>query len=148
MAIPRFNEDGWLPDGVHDCTLEEAAEQFGAFQSSDRRPELWARFIEFVREAKAGGLIDAILVDGSFVTAEPAPHDIDLVLVVSANRDFSRDLPPAHYNVLSQRRVRRRFGFDIVVVKNDSETLEQAVAFFQQVRQRPGAKKGLVRILL
>lgn len=148
MAIPPFNEDGWLPDGVHDCTLEEAAEQFGTFQRSDRRPELWARFTEFVREAKACDLIDAILMDGSFVTAEPAPNDIDLVLVVSANHDFSADLTPARYNFLSQRRVRRRFGFDIVVVKNDSENLEQAVAFFQQVRQRPGAKKGLVRIRL
>ena len=148
MAIPPLNEDGWLPKGVHDCTLEEAAEQFGAFQSNDRRPELWARFTEFVREAKACGLINAVLVDGSFVTAEPAPHDIDLVLVVSANHDFSVDLSPVHYNLLSQRRVRRRFGFDIVVVKNDSETLKQAVAFFQQVRQQPGMKKGLLRIHL
>lgn len=148
MAIPPFNEHGWLPDGIHDCTLEEAAGQFGAFQSSDRRPELWARFVEFVREAKACGLVDAVLMDGSFVTAEPAPNDIDLVLVVSANHDFSADLPLVHYNLLAQRRVRRRFGFDIVVAKNDSENLEQAVAFFQQVKQRPGAKKGLLRIRL
>ena len=55
---------------------------------------------------------------------------------------FRADLLPAQYNLLSQRRVRRRFGFDIVVVKNDSEDLEQIVAFFQQVRQRPGMKKG------
>ena len=146
MAIPPFNKHGWLPEGIHDCTLEEATRQFGAFQSSDRRPEVWARFVEFVSEAKASGRIDAVLVDGSFVTAGPTPNDIDLVLVVSANHDFSVDLPLGQYNVLSQRRVRRRFGFDIVVVKNDSENLEQAVAFFQQVRQRPGAKKGLVRI--
>jgi hypothetical protein len=148
MAIPPLSEDGWLPDGVHDCTLEEAAEQFGAFQSSDRRPELWARFIEFVHETKACGLIDAILVDGNFVTAEPAPHDIDLVLIVSANHNFSVDLLPTQYNLLSQRRVRRRFGFDIVVAKNDSETLEQAVAFFRQIRQQPGMKKGILRIHL
>lgn len=148
MAIPPFNEHGWLPEGIHDCTLEEAARQFGAFQSSDQRPELWARFVEFVREAKASSRIEAILVDGSFVTAEPTPNDIDLVLVVFANHDFSVDLPLVQYTILSQRRVRRRFGFDIVVVKNDSKNLEQAIAFFQQVRQRPGAKKGIVRIRL
>ncbi len=146
MAIPPFNEHGWLPDGIHDCTLEEAAGQFGGFRRSDRRPELWARFTEFVREAQACGLIEAILVDGSFVTAEPAPNDIDLVLVVAANHDFSADLPPVQYNLLAQRRVWRRFGFDIVVVRNGSENLEQAVAFFQQVKQRPGAKKGILRI--
>jgi len=43
VAIPPFNEHGWLPDGIHDCTLEEVAERCGTFQSSDRRPELYAR---------------------------------------------------------------------------------------------------------
>ena len=148
MAIPPLNEQGWLPEGIHDCTIEEAAARFGGFQRSDRRPQLWARFVEFVREAQADGLINAIIVDGSFVTAEPLPHDIDLVLVLSAQQDLSGDLSPAHYNVLSQRRVRQRFGFDIVVATDEHETLAQAVAFFEQVRQRPGAKKGLLRIHL
>ena len=53
--IPPFNEHGWFPEGVHDCTMDEAAEQFGAFQGSDRRPQLWVRFTEFMREAKGGG---------------------------------------------------------------------------------------------
>lgn len=148
MAIPPLNEHGWLPEGIHDCTLEEAAARFGGFQRSDRRPRLWAQFLEFVREAQAGRMIEAIIVDGSFVTAEPAPNDIDLVLVMFSLHDFSVDLLPAHYNILSQRRVRQRFGFDIVVVTNERETIDQAIAFFQQVRQRPGVKKGLLRIRL
>ena len=148
MAIPLLNEHGWLPEGIHDCTLEEAAARFGVFPRSDRRPQLWAHFLEFVREAQTSGMIEAIIVDGSFVTAEPVPNDIDLVVVMSEPHDFSVDLLPTHYNVLSQRRVRHRFGFDIVVVTNEGETLEQAVAFFQQVRQRPGAKKGLLRICI
>ena len=89
-----------------------------------------------------------VLVDGSFVTAEPDPRDIDLVPVAEANLDFSADLPPAQYNLLAQRRVRRRFGFDLVVVKNGSGNFEEAIAFFQQVKQRPGMKKGILRIKL
>ena len=81
-------------------------------------------------------------------TAKPDPNDIDLVLAVEASYDFSKDLPPVQYNLLAQQRVRRRFGFDIVVVKNGSENLDHAVAFFQQVKQRPGAKKGILRITL
>lgn len=148
IVIPPFNENGWLPEGIHDGTLQEAAERFGAFQSSERRPQLWARFSEFVREAKECQLMEAVLLDGSFVTAEADPNDIDLVLVVAASHDFSADLPPAQYNLLAQQRVRKRFGFDIVVVKNGSGDLEQAIAFFQQVKQRPGMKKGIVRIKL
>ena len=146
MAIPEFNEQGRLPDGIHDCTLDEAGARFGVFQASDRRPHLWAKFKEFFREAKDCGLVEAVLVDGSFVTTNLDPNDIDLVLVVPANHDFGTDLPPAHYNLLAQQRVRRRFGFDIVVVRDGSENLEQAVGFFQQVRQQPGGRKGILRI--
>jgi hypothetical protein len=37
------------------------------------------------------------------------PQDIDLVLVVSANHDFSTDFSPSEYNTLSKRRVNRRW---------------------------------------
>ena len=146
--IPEFNEHGWLPDGIHDCTLDEAAERFGAFQSSDRRPQLWARFAEFMREAKACSLVDTVLVDGSFVTAEPSPNDIDLVLIVSANHNFEADFQPSEYNVLSKRRVNQRFGFDLLVARANSEEYRRYVGFFQQVRLEPGRKKGILRIWL
>ena len=87
-------------------------------------------------------------MDGSFVTAKPDPGYIDLVLVVATSHDFSADLTPAHYSLLAQRLVRRRLGFDIVVLKNGSENLELAMAFFQQVKQRPGANKVILRIRL
>ena len=146
--IPALNDYGYLPEGTYDCTVDEAAQRFGVFRSSDRRPRLWERFTEFIRQLKECGFVETVIVDGSFVTAKPAPSDIDLVLVVATSHDFSADLPPAHYSLLAQRRVRRRFGFDIVVVKNGSENLELAVAFFQQVKQRPGVKKGILRIRL
>jgi hypothetical protein len=146
--IPEFTDYGCLPEGIYDCTMEEAAQRFGVFQSSDRRPRLWARFTEFIRQLKGCGFVETIMVDGSFVTEKPNPSDIDLVLVVTTRHDFSADLTPAHYNLLAQRRVRRRFGFDILVVKNGSENLKLAVEFFQQVKQRPSVKKGILRIRL
>ena len=69
---------------------------------------MWAKFVEFVREARACGLVVAVLVDGSFVTAKPDPNDIDCVVVVSATHDYAADLRPDEYNVLSKRRVRQR----------------------------------------
>jgi hypothetical protein len=111
--IPEFNDYGCLPEGIYDCTMEEAAQRFGVFQSSDRRPRLWDKFIAFMREAKACGLIDAILLNGSFVTAEDEPNDIDLVVVVSSRHNFSAGFQPSEYNVLSKRQVHRRFGFDL-----------------------------------
>lgn len=146
--IPAFNENGWLPEGVHDCSLEEAAARFGTFRVSERRPRLWAKFTEFIGEAGASGLIEALLLDGSFVTATPNPNDIDMIVVVSESRDFATELQPRQYNLISQRRVHSRFGFDIVVVKQGSENLELAIGFFQQIKHRPRERKGLVRITL
>jgi hypothetical protein len=146
--IPPLNEYECLPEGIHDGTMEEAAGRFGVFQTTDRRLQLGAKFTEFMRELKACDFIEAVLVDGSFVTGTAEPNDIDLVLVVAPSYDLSTDLPPVAYNLLAHHRVQRRFGFDIVVVKNDSENLEQAVAFFQQIKQRPDLKKGILRIKL
>jgi hypothetical protein len=145
-VIPPFNDQGLLPDGIHDCAMDEAAQRFGAFQSSDRRPQLWARFTEFMREVKACGLIDAVLVDGSFVTATSDPNDIDLILVVSAGYDFAVDFQPNEYNILSKRLVNRRFGFDLLVARAGSEEYRRYMGFFQQVRLEPGRKKGILRI--
>jgi len=77
---------------------------------------LWAKFTEFIGEANASGMIEALLLDGSFVTVSPHPNDIDMIVVVSASCDFTTELQPMQYNLISQRRVRSRFGFDIVVV--------------------------------
>jgi hypothetical protein len=101
-----------------------------------------------MRELELLDCVEAVLVDGSFVTVTPDPNDIDLVAVVGSSYDFSTDLPLVVYNVLAPQRVRKQFGFDMLVVKNDSENLEQAIAFFQQVKQRPGIKKGILRIKL
>lgn len=51
--IPPFKDYGCLPEGIYDCVMGEAAERFGSFQSGSQRPQLWNKFNEFVREAKA-----------------------------------------------------------------------------------------------
>jgi hypothetical protein len=42
-----------------------------------QRRQLWDRFVQFMGEMMDCGLVDAILVDGSFVTAKAEPCDID-----------------------------------------------------------------------
>jgi len=148
MLIPSFNETGVLPPGVHDCTVEEIEVRFGRFHESDRRPQLWTRLKAFIELAAKSGLVEALIVDGSFVTDVAAPNDVDLVVILPENHDLGADLSPDQYNLLAQARVRRQFGFDILVVKSGTGSLTQAIEFFEQVRQRPGAKKGLLRIKL
>lgn len=148
MPIPALDPDGFLPAGLHDATLDELKVRFGSFQGSDRRPQLWARLLAFVSEAKASGLVHAIIVDGSFVTAKPDPNDIDLIVIVPPGHDFSTDLNPTEYSVLSKRQVHRRHGFDVLVAAADSEQCRRYLQFFQQIRFEPDRSKGIVKVLL
>jgi hypothetical protein len=146
--IPPFDQNGCLPEGIYDCTMDEVGERFASFQRTGRRTQLWDRFIDFMREVEALGLVEAVLVNGSFATAKTEPNDIDLVMIISAQHDFSAELRPSEYNVLSKRRVHRRFGFDLLVARTGSEEYRRYVEFFQQVRLEPGRKKGILRIWL
>lgn len=94
------------------------------------------------------GLVSAVIVDGSFVTRKHDPGDIDLVLVLPSNHDLGADLPPIAYNVLSRRRVRRRYGFDILFALEEAPEYRQYTDFFQQVRDQPYLRKGMLRIRL
>jgi hypothetical protein len=148
QAIPALTYDGYLPEGVHDCTLVELQERFGQFQTIDARCRLFERFEQFVREATASGLVTALIVDGSFVTDKDRPNDIDVILVLRSGHDFAGDLRPFEYNVVSRLRVRRQFGFDVLAGEEGRPELEEHVSFFAQVRKRDELRKGMLRIKL
>src|SRR3954469_17649731 len=105
MPIPDLDEHGFLSVGVYDCELHEIRARFGIFQGSSRRPDLFTRLVAFVAEAKASEVVEAIVVDGSFITSKDLPNDIDLLVVVASDHDFSLDLAPREYSILSARRV-------------------------------------------
>lgn len=148
MPLPTLNDDGLLPAGIHDCTLDELKAGFGSFQGNDQRPRLFARFERFLAEVRVAGLVRSILVDGSFVTSKPDPNDIDLILTVASDHDFSGDLSPSAYNVLSKRRVHRRYGFDLLVAREASVEYKRWTEFFQQVRLEPDRRKGILRLTI
>lgn len=148
MPLPGLNAAGRLPVGVHDCTLEEIGERFGAFQGSDIRVRPFEKLKEYLRELGKTGFAAAVIIDGSFVTSKPEPEDIDLILIVAAGHNFETELRPFEYNLLSRRRVSRLFGFDIMLANADSERLGEQIDFFSQVKDSPERRKGLVRVRL
>jgi len=49
---------------------------------------------------------------------------------------------------VSKKRVQKRFGFDIVAVREGTSEFDEAIAFFQQVRREPTLRKGLLKVPL
>jgi hypothetical protein len=84
--IPHYNDDGYLPPGIHRATLEEIATRFG-HESELRQTQMeclrW--LVDLARRAGA----QRIVVNGSFVTDKLEPNDVDCVLLIGP--DFPRD---------------------------------------------------------
>jgi hypothetical protein len=76
--IPEFNDDGYLPAGIHRATLDEIAARFG------QEPELRRAQMDSLRWlvdlAKRVG-VQRLIVNGSFVTDKWEPNDVDCVLL-------------------------------------------------------------------
>jgi predicted nucleotidyltransferase len=117
MPIPDLDQEGLLPPGIHEVTVEEIHERFGRFRKSDRRASLFGKLRDFLAEIRSTGLLAAVIVNGSFVTGKDEPSDIDVLLILRSDHDFSAELRPFEYNVLSRRRVRQRYRFGILVAR-------------------------------
>lgn len=147
--------DGLLPDGVHDLSIDQVEELFGQFQGSDRRPRLMRKLRDFLAELARAGWPAEVIVDGSFVMASiDGPEDIDLVVVMPEEWTRESDLKPFEYNLVSKRRVKSKFGFDVFAVPSGSEAATEMIDFFSQINTKwfDGGRfegrltKGLVRI--
>jgi hypothetical protein len=96
MALPDFNSQGDLPEGLHQATLAEVLQRFG--QGSEARREATAVLQRVHQLVSATGKVERFVVFGSYVTAEPEPRDVDVVLVMKD--DFSLTACPEQTRVL------------------------------------------------
>lgn len=82
MPIPEFTDDYHLPPGEHVCTFNEVRARFGC--AGQQRQKVWnafARCYDRIQELRLNP--ELVLLDGSFVTGRPDPHDVDAALLLS-----------------------------------------------------------------
>lgn len=84
--IPPFEENGYLPPGIHPATLDEIEARFG--HESELRQVQMESLRWLVDLAKRAG-VGRIAINGSFVTDVPESNDVDCVLLVELG--FPRD---------------------------------------------------------
>lgn len=85
--IPIFDENGYLPPGIHPASLDEMAVRFG--RDSEVRKAQMESLRWLVGLARRAGVI-RLVVNGSFVTDTLEPNDLDCVLLIGAG--FPLDL--------------------------------------------------------
>ena len=84
--IPPFDNEGYLPAGIHSATLQEIRTRFG-MEPELRRVQMES--LSWLVELAQRAGVQRIVVNGSFVTDKLEPNDVDCVLLVGPG--FPRD---------------------------------------------------------
>lgn len=150
MPIPRFNQYGLLPDGVHGCTMGEVEAVLVWNEQRRRLTESLQAFISdeiLVRFTT----IPPLVLDGSYVTSEDRPDNINLVIELQG-------LPVDQQweGQMLYMRNAELFGTYKIDMRPSLERIEQDfVAYFRSCDPRKALekeldckiKKGLLRLM-
>jgi hypothetical protein len=83
----EFNELGLLDPGMYEPTIYEFRETFvDSFPNSETRGGLYNGYMEYSKKCIDDSFVKKHWVDGSYVTDKIDPGDIDLAMLVDANK--------------------------------------------------------------
>jgi hypothetical protein len=133
-VIPRSDESGCLPPGIHPATLDEIEARFGRL-SELRRVQMES--VRWMVELALRAGAERIVLNGSFVTDTMEPNDVDCVLLL---RPAGRKDPAAI------RELRDGLPFlDIAIVR--AKRFEEYVTRLFATDRR-GVPKGMVEVIV
>jgi hypothetical protein len=145
MVLPEFGPEGDLPPGVHIANWQVFLSRFGA--ATPRRIWLSGRLRALVELATASGKLRRVFIWGSFVTAKPAPRDVDILLIMDADFEVEQTVVPAQI-VFDSVRSKLQFESDVFWARASigDEILELWLETYQT--SRTFRKRGIVELEL
>jgi hypothetical protein len=149
MPISKLRKDGWLPVGIHDCTLEEIEKRFGSFRRTDKRIQLFDKLHELVRNAWQTGFVKEFFIDGSFASAKDEPGDIGLIIVLDSKTylDPNNEFTFSDELAFDRERLRKRYKFDVYSDVENTPLYHEHPAFYQKIKYT-NIPKGILRLRL
>jgi hypothetical protein len=141
--LPPFQPSGTLPPGIYTTTWKEIASRFG-FNLKRRR--LLAGLQQALVLLKRAGC-RRVYIDGSFVTTEPQPGDIDVCWAI--DRVDPNALDPVFLDFSRARaRQKARFLCEFFPADLPEGLTGKTFLEFFQVDKTTGLPKGIVTINL
>jgi hypothetical protein len=139
--IPDFRDDGYLPEGIHIVTEAEITFRFGSGTPRRRRLIIrLRRWLELSRQTHAR----RFLVDGSFVTANDEPRDIDAVVLLAD--DFEQQVSTGLAAALELEEMLLTRRPEEIFAAEDTRDWNDWVEFFSRTREADGRRKGLLEV--
>ena len=136
VAIPNLTSAGLLPTGIHLATLHEVELTFG--RGTDTRIRLYENLRAFLELARSFQMFTSIVIDGSFVTNEPDPSDVGVVLILPGPQ-LKRLMKHSDYLKLENAAIRERFAIDLFI----DPDLEGMATFFQRLKIEDALQRGV-----
>jgi hypothetical protein len=153
-ALPAFNYHGYLPEGVHDTTLDQLRTRL-VFNAT--RTILWERLQEFLGWAVSTGNFSHAYIDGGFITNKSNPEDIDVILQTRAPYGVAAFTAMEPFFALGIDTIYTKYSVHLHFwCEGFPGGLSDFRRFFQYLRPqdaaplglREGARKGIVRTKL
>ena len=139
--IPQFDRQGFLPQGLHDTSIQEIRSVLGFTSHRNRLIDGLDRFVHIWN---ASGFVDYAVIDGSFVTSKPEPGDIDMLIIPIDGAFHSVNFMDLSISYADDRDfTKAEFGCEAFVVYWE-ENLKEWIDFFSHDRQ--GNVRGLLRL--
>jgi len=132
--IPDLNEQGYLPAGIHRATMDELLARFG--HGSPQR-QAQADSLRWLAPLCKRAGIERLLINGSFVTSQEEPNDVDCVLLQG---------PAYNPMTLAAAEIRRGLPFLEIRIVNEDDFRFYADVFFASDRKMN--PKGVIEVIL
>ena len=110
VVLPELTAEGELPAGVHTAGWQEFQSRFCS--SSPRRIWLSNRLLTLVQLAATSRKLQRIIIWGSFVTAKPAPKDVDVLLIMDEDFEVDQVAAPVQ-EIFNSVRAKLLFDSDV-----------------------------------
>jgi predicted nucleotidyltransferase len=145
LVLPELTGEGELPPGVHLAGWREFQARFCG--SSPRRVWLSGRLRTILELAATNGKLRRVFIWGSFVTAKPAPKDLDLLLIMDEDFEMDEVAAPAQ-TVFDSVRAKLLFEADVFWARASigREVLDLWLDTYQT--SRSFRKRGIVELEL
>jgi len=144
MQWPAFNELGDLPVGVYRATLADVIVHFG--HGTVQRIAITARLQRIYELARRTDAVQRCIIFGSYVTAEPNPHDVDIFLVMRGGFR-PRDAPPEAQRLFHHDTAQSELGASIFWVNAETSFADTEDLIIGWQTRRDLQRRGIVEVV-
>jgi hypothetical protein len=152
VAIPDLDGNGFLPPGIHACTVDEVRAAFAT--SSPHRTGIFTGFEAYLLRLRNLGLPVELYVDGGYTTRKAEePKDIDVVIDITA---VNLNAAPAELRTLLDKDAMKTAYLVDPTPRHDlfagqGDCREYFTYVREEIRQKLGLpdafRKGLLKII-